>query len=263
MLWEVVQQPTLENGVLRAQMAAKLPLAGLAVKRTVRLSQRAAVFDVREEITNENALGRIYNAVQHPTIASPFLDETTLVDCNGRKGFAQGGSLPDPEEPSFYWPRALSHDGDTVNLRRLSADPNPNVVSYAIDDEYGWVTAATPNQGILIGYIWKTSDYPWVSLWRDTQNGRPSARGLEFGTTGLHQPYPALVRKGRIFGRGLFEYLDAGQTAAKSYAGFLFPIPSDYAGVDSVNISNGRLVVHERDGKRSTLSLEVGALAPW
>src|SRR5437867_4003732 len=84
------------------------------------------------------------------------------------------------------------------HLRRLSADPNPNVVSYAIDDEYGWVTAATPNQGILIGYIWKTSDYPWVSLWRDTQNGRPSARGLEFGTTGLHQPYPALVRKGRI-----------------------------------------------------------------
>lgn len=261
--WQILRDVTTEEGSLRAEMAAKLPLAGLSIKRTIRLSRTAACFTVREDITNENRLGRIYNAVQHPTIGPPFLDETTIVDCNGRKGFAQGGPLPDPEEPSFYWPRALNQEGNAVNLRRLTNDPNPNVVSYAIDDEYGWVTAATPAKNLLIGYVWKTKDYPWVSLWRDTREGKPSARGLEFGTTGLHQPYPVLVRKGRIFGRSLFEHLDTGETAAKSYAAFLFKIPSDFAGVASIQIEKRGLILRERGGDRARdLILETGGLLP-
>src|SRR6185436_15457282 len=150
-----------------AEASAHLPKAGLSIRRTLRLSQQSAACAVREEIINENSLGRIYNAVQHPTIGPPFLDATTLVDCNGRRGFAQGGTLPTPEEPSFFWPQALNQDGESVNLRRLAADPSPNVVSYVIESNFGWVTAAAPRQRLLIGYVWKTTDYPWVSLWRD------------------------------------------------------------------------------------------------
>jgi hypothetical protein len=262
--WQILRDVMSEDGFILAEMAAKLPLAGLAIKRTIRLSRTGALFTVREDITNENRLGRIYNVVQHPTIGPPFLDETTIVDCNGRKGFAQGGSLPDPEEPSFYWPRALNAEGEAVNLRRLTDDPNPNVVSYAIDDEYGWVTAATPAKTLLIGYVWRTKDYPWVSLWRDTHDGKPSARGLEFGTTGLHQPYPVLARKGRIFGRSLFEHLDAGETASKTYAAFLFKIPSDYAGVASIKIEKSVLILRERGGdKGRELFLETAGQLPW
>ena len=78
-----------------------------------------------------------------------------------------------------------SGESHLVNIRRLTKEPNPNVVSYSIDDEYGWVTAATPAKRLLIGYVWKTKDYLWVSLWRDTREGRPSARGLEFGLRDL------------------------------------------------------------------------------
>ena len=216
---------------------------------------------VREEITNENPLGRIFNAVQHPTIGPPFLDATTLVDCNGRRGFAQGGSLPNPEEPSFFWPQALNADGEAVNLRRLAADPNPNVVSYAVEGLHGWVTAATPARGLLIGYLWKTSDYPWVSLWRDARDGKPAARGLEFGTTGLHQPFPILVKKGRLWERPLFEHLDAGETVAKSYLVFLCKIPGDFAGVDTIEVEPGRLVLHERaGGKGRELVVDIAGL---
>src|SRR6185295_11276954 len=153
-----------QNGVIEAEMKAQLPKAGFSVRRLIRMSSKAAVLMVTEEVANLNALGRIYNAVQHPTIGPPCLDESTVVDCNGRKGFPQGASLPNPEEPAFFWPRALNRDGETVNLRRLTNDPNPNVVSYGIDEAYGWVTAATSAKGLLIGYLWKTSDYPWVSL---------------------------------------------------------------------------------------------------
>ncbi|HEV8541230.1 MAG TPA: hypothetical protein VGR78_02450 [Verrucomicrobiae bacterium] len=233
-MWNIEEEATKNGDGIEAVLKARLPMAGLSVRRTVRLSAENVVFSVREEVTNENPLGRVFNMVQHATIAPPFLDETTIVDCNGRKGFAQGGNLPTPEEPSSEWPRVLKKDGASVDLRHLTNDPNPNVVSFAIDDDYGWVTAATPAKGLLIGYLWKASDYPWVSLWRDVHDGKPAARGLEFGTTGLHQPFPILLKKGGIWDRPLFEYLDGGETRIKGYIGFLVPVPADFRGVKSL-----------------------------
>jgi hypothetical protein len=234
------------TGKTESVITARLPKAGLAVRRTVRISPNDAVFEVREEVTNENALGRMFNIVQHPTIAPPFLNESTLVDCNGRKGFAQGGSLPNPEEPSVDWPQALKKNGTAVDLRHLTNDPDPNVVSYAIDESFGWVTAANPAKGLLIGYVWRASDYPWVSLWRDVRDGQPVARGLEFGSTGLHQPFPILAKKGKIWERQLFEYIDARQTITKKYAAFLLAIPKDFQGVDSVSVEKDRLQISEK-----------------
>ena len=261
--WTSSDDPAERSGAREARLSAKLPKAGLSVERTIRFSLQASAFSVREEITNENPLGRIYNIVQHPTIGPPFLDETTVVDCNGRRGFAQGGSLPVPEEPSFYWPRAVNRDGDSINLRRLTSDANPDVVTYALDDTLGWVTATTPGKGLLIGYVWKTVDYPWVSLWRSVRDGKPAARGLEFGSTGLHQPFPVLVQKGRIWDRPLFEYLDAGETRAKSYVAFLCAVPHDFAGVESIGISQGRLLLRERaGGKPRELRVDLSGVWP-
>jgi len=242
-----------------AAMSAQLPMAGISIRRQVRLSDSAPVFLVTEAVKNDNKLGRVYNMVQHATVGPPFLDENTVVDSNARKGFAQGGPMPHPEEPAVYWPQALK-DGAPVNMRMLTNDPMPNVVSFTIDEEFGWVTAANPQKGLLIGYIWKTADYPWFNAWRDVKGGRPAARGLEFGTTGLHQPYPILVAKGSIFGRPIYKFLDTGETQTRSYAGFLTKIPAGYKGVATVKYSDGKLVLQERDGK--TITLTVGALFP-
>ncbi len=261
--WRLLRDATTRESFVEGEMAAKLPMAGLSIRRTVRMSATSPVFSIREEIKNEGALGRIYNAVQHPTVGPPFLTEDTLVDCNGRRGFAQGGTLPTPEEPSSFWPQALNLDGQAVNLRHLTSDPNPNVVSYAIDDSIGWVTAATPSLGLLIGYVWKTSDYPWVSLWRDVRDDKPAARGLEFGTTGLHQPFPILVKKGRIWDRQLFEHLDAGETISKSYTAFLLKIPKDFTGVGSIKAAGGRLLIRERtSGEGRLWSMDATGLLP-
>lgn len=256
--WSVAREVAASGEALEAEMKATLPKGGLAVRRTIRMSRSNLAFRVREEVANVNGIGRMFNIVQHPTIAPPFLDENTIVNCNGRRGFAQGGSLPTPEEPSDYWPNARQKEGKVVDMRRLESDPNPNVVSYAIDDSLGWVTAASPAQGLLIGYFWKTADYPWVSLWRDTHDGKPAARGLEFGSTGLHQPFAILAKKGRIWDRPLFEYIDAGEKIAKTYTAFLCPIPKDFKGVDSLRIEGEFLRLREatEDKKRDfTVSL--------
>lgn len=72
-------------------------------------------------------------------------------------------------------------------------------------------------------------------------------RGLEFGTTGLHQPFSVLARKGQIWERPLFEYLDAGQSMVRRYLCFLLRVPKDFAGVESLGLEQGKLVLRERE----------------
>ncbi len=241
-------------------MSASLPMAGLDVVRQAHLAPGAALITVDETVTNRNKLGKLYNMVQHPTIGPPFLDEDTVVDANARRGFSQGSPLPNPEEPSFVWPQALN-DSVSVDMRRLTNDPNPNVVSYVIDEPLGWATASNAKLGLMIGYLWKTSDYPWFNAWRHVdRNQKPLARGLEFGTTGLHQPFPILVRKGSIFGRSIYTYLDTGEKVTRSYAAFLLSIPSNWRGVARVETAAGKVIVHERGSSRK---LEVAAAPQW
>ncbi|MEZ5400441.1 MAG: hypothetical protein R2729_12285 [Bryobacteraceae bacterium] len=228
------------------EMAVQLPMARLAIRRAVKLEGSSAL--VTETILNEAALGRPYNFVQHPTIGPPFLDPLTVVDSNARRGFMQSSPLPNPEDAVVVWPQAL-RDGLPVSLRYLTDDPNPNVVSYVIDEDWGWTTALNAAAGMMVGYVWRASDYPWLNMWRHVEGGRPFARGLEFGTTGLHQPFPVLLRKGRIFGRPLFSYLDSTEKHERRYQVFLMEAPADLAGVASMKLEGGNFVFTGRDGK--------------
>ena len=262
MQWKLLKEPKKEGESIVSEMSASLPMAGLDIKRTIELAAKGTWFKVTEEVTNRNQLGRIFNFVQHPTIGPPFLDERVVVDSNARRGLMQSSPMPNPEEPTVVWPQALK-DGQPVNLRHLTDDPLPNVVSFTIDEEYGWVTAANAARGLLIGYIWRVSDYPWLNIWRHVQDGKPLARGLEFGTTGLHQPFGVLVKKGRIFGRPIYAHIDTGETVAKSYAAFLLKIPNDFKGVARVAYSEGQLVISERDRTpERNVTIQVGRVFP-
>jgi hypothetical protein len=256
--WRELDAPERRDGRTSAAMGATLPMAGLEVRRTVRLSEAAAVFSVSETVTNRNKLGRVYNMVQHATIGPPFLDETTVVDSNAQRGFMQSSPMPNPEQPEVRWPGA-SKQGQPVDLRRLTSDPDPNVVSFVVDGELGWITATNASKGLLLGYIWRTADYPWLNVWRHVADGKPLARGLEFGTTGLHQPFKVLTTKPSIFGRPTFTYLDAGESSTRSYAAFLVKTPRDFGGVDRVLYRGGQLVIHELGGERE-LAIQVDRL---
>jgi len=61
----------------------------------------------------------------------------------------------------------------------------------------------------------------------------------------------------------LYAYIDAGQTVTRSYAAFLFRIPSDYHGVEKITYRGGRLTLHERGtGPERDLAMTVGDLFP-
>lgn len=248
-------------GAGATRMTAHLPIANMDVTRVAKVHPSQALLMVTETVTNRNKLGRPYNMVQHPTVGAPFLDETVVVDANARQGFMQSNPMPNPEHPTVYWPQALK-DGQPVNLRTLVNDPMPNVVSYVVEDDLGWVTAVNAAKGLLIGYLWKTAEYPWLNIWRHVDDaGKPMARGLEFGTTGLHQPFSVLVKKGKMFGRPVFDWLEPEQTHSRSYAVFLFKVPAGFQGVESVSFRDGKLALKERNAGR-VLTMEAGALWP-
>ena len=260
-VWKVLSKPVYKNGMIRTEMLCELPIGGMTLKRSMNLYDNIPVLIVREEITNINKLGRVYNIVQHPSIAPPFLDESVIVDSNAKKGFMQESPMPTPEEPVVYWPK-IAYKGKLVDLGRLSDNSNPGVVSFVFEDgiKYGWVTTSNPGKGLLLGYIWKLSEYPWLNIWRHVANGKPFARGLEFGTTGLHKPFISLIEKGEIFKRPLFEYLDAVQTVEKSYVAFLAEVPKDFSGVNNVKYSEGAIVIEfRRSAKTGEFSIKISA----
>eukprot|EP00435_Cladocopium_sp_Y103_P006899 s3196_g2.t1 len=253
-----------------ARLGAQLPMAGLEVERSVELltcsaranwsfETRAALARIRDEVKNINKLGRILNMVQHPSIAPPFLTAETRVDCNGKRGFTQAsrGCSDVLWDAQREFPVAVTADG--AQDARCMTGGNDDVFSYEVNpsDPYGWVCAFTPSQGLLLGYLWPRCHYPWVSLWCSSTDGEPRARGLEFGTTGLHQPFPILTRHPRIFGLPTFEHLDAMATFQKSFCCFLLEIPTDFCGVQAITVATGTATTLRLSEKGSERKFEV------
>jgi hypothetical protein len=117
-VWKVDQPSTNSEGRISAAMSCVLPLAGMRVERLIVLDSVASVAMVTERVTNTNHLSRIYNLVQHPSIAPPFLNDGTLVDSNADVGFAQDRPVPGERSTASRWPRVTFSDGE-ANLRRF------------------------------------------------------------------------------------------------------------------------------------------------
>jgi hypothetical protein len=260
--WTLIHGPGQDDQTNIVEMSCLLPVVKLGMNRKIYQSTSAPVFKIVEEISNHNDSRKVFNLVQHPTIGAPFLDETTLVDTRVDSGFSQNGTLPPAPGDIITWPEALV-DGDNTDLRFLSTDHSwsSSVVTFILDEkeEYGWVTAVNPSLNLMIGYIWPASDYPWLNLWMQIQKGAPFARGLEMGSTGLHQTWPVVLEMDTIFGRKLYEELDMDETIIKSYYTFLSEVPSDYRGVASVSLINDTIKVEEygMDPGRS-IHLDIG-----
>lgn len=203
-------------------MGVKCALEGLSVERKIKLDKTESVFFVQEKVKNFHPLGRLFNMVQHSTIAYPFLDNSTIVNCNGTYGFDQFRLTATLKNP-FIWPKGRDNRG------RAFYFPNPtgeysSVFSFVADrkSKFGWITAYNPVHKLLFGYVWPREYYPWIHLWYHWEKGHIKYRGLEFGTAGIHKPFGEIIQTGmELLGERTVRYLDAGQTTTKSYLSFL------------------------------------------
>ena len=237
-LWELSTGSTPEA----ATMSVSLSMSGLSITRHMRLLKGAPVMLVTETVTNERGQGRLYNIVQHPSIGAPFLSEGTVVDSNATEGFAQAprvGATDSVEKPvlppvpTFRFPTTTNPSKTATQLRTMAGAGADDVASYVLpaDASHGWCTATSrlPNAAALtFGYIWPAADYPWLSLWRSNvddggggggSGGRHAryARGLEFGSSGLHQPFEVLAAVGPVMGRPVVHWLEPRASCTRQY----------------------------------------------
>jgi hypothetical protein len=246
-LWELLAPPVSSDEMSACSMRCVLPMAGLRLTRKIEFSVAEPVFFVTEEIKNLNKNGRMFNIVQHVTLGPPFLDKTTLFDNNTLQGFEdrEDGSL-NQDNIVLKWPVA-EHNGEKVSLRQFDNEW-PDLTSFVYDknDEYGWVTACNPSKKLMVGYLWRTKEYPWVNFWKSMEGGIPMAYAMEFGTTGLHEPFYIVAEKGKIFGRNIYAFIDADEVISKSFTAFLAVIPEDYNGVEKIEVSDFQFVIKEK-----------------
>jgi hypothetical protein len=212
-------------------MESSSPADGIEIARLVEVHASEPQFRVVESFTNVSPEGRATNVFQHVTIGPPFLNEHTLINSNAGHGFHSELEYPDPYRYEFEFPFASpdTTGNDVVDLRMVSLQQN-YLTKHVFDtgDEFGWVSAYDPVSGVILVYVWKTAQYPWLNLWNSARAGMPLAKGLEFGTKGISGSYEQLLRDSISYrGHYSWEYLDAGETIEKSYQVCVLEIGKD------------------------------------
>ncbi len=244
-LWDIKKNSS-QNTL---QMNATAPLEGLSIKRKIVLDATNSLYAVKEVIQNFNPLGRLYNMVQHPTLATPFLDETTIIDCNAAEGFEQA-FYKEVNSNTIHWPLTKDDKQQGIDLRKSLTRYNA-VFSFVVkeDAEYGWITAFSPKYNLLLGYLWKRSDYPWIHHWQHFTNGMIQYRGIEFGTAGIHQPFKEILNTSSIlFGEKTFAFIDAGESISKNYFSFIYETGPAFEGVENIRIINDQVRIKLKKG---------------
>lgn len=153
------------------------------------------------------------------------------------------------------WPIVNDIEGNSINLKN-PASSYSSVYSFIVNplNDYGWITALSPKHNLLFGYLWKRDHYPWINLWQHYNKNNIQYRGLEFGTTGIHQPFEEILNTATtLFGSKTYAYIDAGQTITKSYFSFLSSIPKDFKGVENVGIEEDKLVIRTSDNNEDII----------
>ncbi len=234
---------------LSFQIEAHAAMEGLQVARTSTLDPQSSAYHVTETVTNTAQLGRLYNMVQHPMLTPPFLDAATVVDCNGVHGFNQAYTSLQAQ-PFSQWPTGMCEDGRMIDLRQPTAAHN-GVFSFVVNesDPTGWITAFSPTHQLLLGYVWKRSDYPWIHCWQHWMNGVLQYRGIEFGTAGIHKPFNEILDDAPVLlGEKTYRYIDAGEKQTRGWISFIMATGDDFTGTQSIAFKNNNICITPYNG---------------
>lgn len=238
-----------------------LPEAGMTYNRRLEVRRGENVLYFEDCVKNLQKVDKPFTWTQHWTVGQPFVQHgVTLFDCSGSRGkvfpdvFAPVQRLKRNEE--FQWPNAPGSNGGKVNMRIFPEKPGSGDFAAVLMDErmeYAWATAANPQQGVLAGYVWPRDAYPWLGIWEENMirthkpwSGREITRGLEFGNTPFPLPKRQSVEMGALFGVPTYRWLDGGGEIRVCFLAFILPIETNFAGVKSIEVKAGALVVRER-----------------
>lgn len=247
-----------QGGVQSLTIEATLPLVQEKLTRRISLAAGESMLRVDTKLENLLAFDRPVHWAEHGTVGSPFLESgQTVVDVSGRRSqsrpYDRPGSGPMARRlasgKDFDWPMAPGLDGAPVDLRLTPVNPHWLDHSATLIDperKYGWTTALHPARRLVVGYLFRREEFPWVQYWGNYPANGKLARGLEFST----QPYDVsrreVVSSPRLFGAPMYRWLPAKSAIEASFLMFYARVPAGMAHVDDVRLENGRLIIEDR-----------------
>jgi hypothetical protein len=251
---------------LHAAYRVALPLVQEVFTRRVELVDGEQVVYVDSELESLTAFDRPANWAEHATIGAPFLAPgKTVVDSSA--GRCQ--TRPHQQQPSnrtlasgrdFVYPMAPKLDGSMRDVR-LVPDPPDSMdhIGCTVDPSraHGFVTALNTSQRMLLGYLFRREEYPWIQEWLNYPPTGALSRGLEFGTQPYDVPRRQAVTMGTMFGVPAFRWLPAKGRIGSRFLFFWTRIPDGMNKVDDVRLEGGKLIV-TGSGQRIELAASLG-----
>ncbi|MEK7404479.1 MAG: hypothetical protein AAB225_05175, partial [Acidobacteriota bacterium] len=254
--WEI-RQFAREGRVQTLTFSARLPLVQETFTRTLRLVDGEQVIYV--ESTLENLLGfdRPVCWAEHATIGSPFLEPgKTVVDMPA----ARAKTRAHPARPGklarrlasfqdFTWPMAPGVDGRLIDLR--AAPENPSSIDHTtclMDParELAFVTALHLDKRLLLGYVFRREEYPWLQSWENYPPNLRMARGLEFSSQPFDVPRREAIQLNSLFGAPVYRWLAAKSKIGSRFLLFYARVPEGVRKIDDVRIEGGQLIIEDR-----------------
>ena len=257
----------IENpGAATVELSAELPLVQEKFTRTFQLVNDENVVLVESQLENLMAFDRPVNWAEHATIGSPFLEPgVTVVDFSGSRSQTRPYTSVNNGDvdrriasgKDFTWPLAPGLDGKTVNLRGTPEHPHYMDHATTLLDphrELEWVTAINTKKGLLIGYLFRRADYPWLQYWGHYPPTEKMARGMDFGTQPYDVPRREAITLGTMFDTPTYRWLPAKSIIQTRFLIFYTKIPAGFGKVDEVTLENGEIVISDHAaGKHGNL----------
>ena len=245
--------------VQRIKWRATLPIVQEVLTRQVELVDGEQVIYVDTELESLLGFDRPINWAEHGTIGYPFLTPgKTVVDASVGKcqtrptNGAKEHRLQSGKE--FEYPSAPLMTGGLTNLRTVPAQPDSMDHTGCLFDtsrRLAFVTAINLERRLMIGYLIRREEYPWLQEWMNYPADLSLARGLEFGTQPFDVSHRETVEMGKLFGQAAFRWLPAKSKIGSRFLMFYTKVPEGFSKVDDVRMDAGSLVIEDKSAGKT------------
>jgi hypothetical protein len=239
-----------------------LPVSGMRLTRTVKAPRGASCIHVREDIVSLLRRDLPFTMCEHVTFGPPFLSKgVTVFDMSATKGHSFPGAFSERQrlkrDTAFRWPSGPGANGKDVDLRTLGCETrrSSDFTTQLMDSrsEDAWFSAVNPELGLLVAYVWKRQDFPWVGNWEENYQrktrpwaGQSLTRGMEFGNTPFPEGLRKAVDRGTFQGLPTFRWLPARGRVTMEYDIVMQPVDRDCGGVKDIRRLDGAFAIDFR-----------------
>jgi hypothetical protein len=251
------------GNTLSAEFSVMLPLAQETLARTYHIVDGENIVWVDSAVTSLLSFDRPVFWAEHATISAPFLEPGKVaVDMPVTRGKtkAVAAQAKPPRQlrsfADFTWPMAPTVDGQLFDVRTAPLKSGTEHLTSLVDPSrrLGFVTALHPEKRLLIGWVFRREEFPWVQTWLSNPGPNRMTRGLEFATQPFDLPRAEVLRSGPLFDAPVFRILPAKSTITASFLMFYTQVPDGFLKVDDVQLAGGKLVIEDR-ANRKTVTL--------